>query len=138
MTTARHFIHIAITDKLAHVVRVELSPLGQPVGARTLTYRDVFELEDFLAYALDETHSDASGMLMAVEMQGGDDFWLELTEEEFVRLPERVAPFRVEPVSTTGAVRAATGLAVATPDGPLVLTPEWAQPIQLWADADSQ
>lgn len=102
MTTARHWIHIAITDNLAHVVRVEFSPLGQPVGARTLTYRDVFELEDFLAYALDEPHSDASGMLMAVEMQGGDDFWLELSDEEHARVRDQVRPMNVDPEETLG------------------------------------
>lgn len=138
MNTARHWLHIDIFSRIAHLVSVQVNEAGEPAEARTLTYRGLSEMEDFLAYAIDETHSDASGMLQAVEMQGGDDFWLQLTEEEFVQLPERVSPFRVEPVSTTGAVRAANGLAVATPDGPLVLTPQWAQPIQLWADADSQ
>lgn len=138
MSTSRHWLHIDIFSRVAHLVSLKVSEAGEPADVQTLTYRGLSAMEDFLAYAIDETHSDASGMLQAVEMQGGDDFWLQLTDEESALLPKRVSPFRVEPVSTTGAVRAANGLAVATPDGPLVLTPQWAQPIKLWADTNPE
>lgn len=102
MTTPINWIHISMHQRLAHVVRLERGHTGKPLTARTLTYPDVYELEDFLAYALDETHSDASAMLQAVEMQGGDDFWLQLTDEEHSALPDRVSPMRVDPEAQEG------------------------------------
>lgn len=102
MSTARHWLHIDIFSRIAHLVTVQVSEAGEPAEAQTLTYRGLSEMEDFLAYALDETHSDASGMLMAVEMQGGDDFWLELSDEEHARVRDQVLPMNVDPEETLG------------------------------------
>lgn len=102
MTTARHWIHIALSQRLVHVIRLELNIHGEPAASRVLTYGDVYEMEDFLAYAINETHSDASGMLQAVEMQGGDHFWLELTDEEHAGVRDQVLPMRVDPHETEG------------------------------------
>lgn len=102
MSMARHWIHIVLSQHLIHVIRVELGIGGEPKGAHVLTYGEVYEKEDFLSYAINESHSDASGMLMAVEMQGGDDFWLELTDAEHASVRDQVLPMQVDPIESLG------------------------------------
>jgi hypothetical protein len=138
MSTFRCWLHIDIPARTAHLVSLQLGEQGDPISSHTLTYPDVYEIEDFLAHAINETHSDASGMLQAVEIQGADHFWLQLTQDELALLPNLVESFHIKPVPTSGTAWDAEGLAVATPEGLLTLPPHWALPPAPCAQTASQ
>jgi hypothetical protein len=102
MPIFQYFLHIDIHACTAHVASLQLGQQGNPIGSHMLTYPDSYEIEDFLADAINESHSDTSGMLQAIEMQGEDHFWLELTHEEHTAVRDQVQPMNVGPVESHG------------------------------------
>lgn len=79
----RFWVHYDLVNACAHVLRIDTATNTANPDVRGWRYDAIVEAEDFLSYALDETHSDASGYIMAAEMRAKADLWLEIDADRF-------------------------------------------------------
>lgn len=85
MSSRTYWLHVDRALEIAHVVSLQL-PLSEPVEdgkAVGYAYRDIGNVIDFTAHVADTTHGDADAILMAAEMKGDLDLWLDITQEQF-------------------------------------------------------
>lgn len=82
----RFFVHVTLEGDVGHVVQVLPDALRAGDVDRGLAgYR--FDSPDgpqvFLTWTIEVDHSDADGILMAAEMQGKTDVWLEIDRPQY-------------------------------------------------------
>lgn len=92
-TPARSALHVHLGHRIAHLVAIDtqITPDSPQTAVHGVRFGPIRELEDFVAYALDETHGDASGYLMAGEMQGKDELWFDIDPATFTKACEQGA-----------------------------------------------
>ncbi len=89
--TTRYYVHVAIDEGRGHLLAIQTplppNPDGTPSEAvRGFIHDQIADQAEWLSWMADVDHSDADGLLMAQQMQGRDDFWMEVTSEDFTRL----------------------------------------------------
>ena len=88
MSSRTYWLHVDTALQIAHLVALQL-PLSEPVEADRATgfaYRNIDNLIEFTSHALDATYGDADSILMAAEMKGDLDLWLDLNQADFDKI----------------------------------------------------
>lgn len=97
MTQRRYYVHLAIGTAVAHLLSVE-TPLppnrdgGPSPAVAGYVYEWIADEAEWLSWMTDMDHSDADSVIMAQEMQGRDDVWIEIPAVDYVRLEAIASP----------------------------------------------
>lgn len=89
--TRRYYVHVAIGQAVGHLLSIQtplpLNPEGEASEAvQGVAHSQIADEAEWLSWMADVDHSDADGLLMAQQMQQRDDFWMEVSREDYDRL----------------------------------------------------
>lgn len=88
MSSRTYWLHVDLALQIAHLVSLKL-PLAESVEVDRVegyAYRNIVNLIEFTSHALDASHGDADSILMAAEMKGDLDLWLDISKADFDRI----------------------------------------------------